>query len=155
MVIILVAVFPTPDLRNFRVHIARCCEGDMLLLVSDGVHDNLDPELRGSLPSQQKRGSASSQTCGDSTRADGAGVAEGAAAHTWAQWREAAPREYLAAIAKGRCNNLAQIIKTARTKKDVPRCVVEACKTLTESSRYFASFPFVLDGSFAHLATLA
>ena len=127
----------------------------MLLLVSDGVHDNLDPELRGSLPSQQKRGSASSQTCGDSTRADGTGVAEGAAAHTWAQWRETAPREYLAAIAKGRCNNLAQIIKTASTKKDVPRCVVEACKTLTESSRYFVSFPFVLGGSFAHLATLA
>lgn len=34
----------TPDLGNFTIHVTPCSKGDMLVLVSDGVHDNLDPE---------------------------------------------------------------------------------------------------------------
>ena len=33
-----------PDLGNFTIHITPCSHGDMFVLVSDGVHDNLDPE---------------------------------------------------------------------------------------------------------------
>jgi len=34
-----------PDLRNLQVHFCLIDEGDLLLAVSDGVHDNLDPEV--------------------------------------------------------------------------------------------------------------
>lgn len=34
----------SPDLGNFTIHVTPCSKGDMLVLVSDGVHDNLDPE---------------------------------------------------------------------------------------------------------------
>ena len=40
-----------PDLRNLFVHFCPCWEGDMLVLLSDGVHDNLDPVTRGLSPS--------------------------------------------------------------------------------------------------------
>lgn len=33
-----------PDLGNFTLHITPCSKGDMFVMVSDGVHDNLDPE---------------------------------------------------------------------------------------------------------------
>jgi serine/threonine protein phosphatase PrpC len=33
-----------PDLGNFTIHLTPCSKGDMFVLVSDGVHDNLDPE---------------------------------------------------------------------------------------------------------------
>ena len=34
----------SPDLGNLTIHVTPCSKGDMLVLVSDGVHDNLDPE---------------------------------------------------------------------------------------------------------------
>lgn len=40
-----------PDMRNFQVDLVACEEGDLLLLVSDGVHDNLDPRVLGFQPS--------------------------------------------------------------------------------------------------------
>lgn len=39
-----------PDLRNFDLYSATLDEGDLLIGVSDGVHDNLDPELLGITP---------------------------------------------------------------------------------------------------------
>ena len=39
-----------PDLRNFMLHFQECEEGDLLLIVSDGVHDNLDPQQLGLSP---------------------------------------------------------------------------------------------------------
>lgn len=33
------------DLRNFGLHLALLEEGDIIISVSDGVHDNLDPEV--------------------------------------------------------------------------------------------------------------
>jgi hypothetical protein len=40
-----------PDLRNLRVFFSPLCVGDLVLLVSDGVHDNLDPVVLGLPPS--------------------------------------------------------------------------------------------------------
>jgi len=40
----------SPDLRNIAVHYILCEEDDVILLVSDGVHDNLDPQTLGKLP---------------------------------------------------------------------------------------------------------
>ena len=39
-----------PDTRNFSLHTAVCEESDLLFFVSDGVHDNLDPEHLGFMP---------------------------------------------------------------------------------------------------------
>ena len=39
-----------PDLRNFELGFFPCASGDIILLVSDGVHDNLDPALLGFAP---------------------------------------------------------------------------------------------------------
>ena len=36
---------PEPDLRNLQYHFALLHEGDLIIAVSDGVHDNLDPEV--------------------------------------------------------------------------------------------------------------
>lgn len=39
-----------PDLRNFELGFFPCDEGDVIMIVSDGVHDNLDPEHLGYHP---------------------------------------------------------------------------------------------------------
>ena len=41
-----------PDLRNLDLYSTNCEKGDIIIGVSDGVHDNLDPELLGILPSE-------------------------------------------------------------------------------------------------------
>jgi len=40
-----------PDLRNLILYSFLCNEGDIIFIVSDGVHDNLDPRQLGKLPS--------------------------------------------------------------------------------------------------------
>jgi len=40
-----------PDLRNLMSYYSLLDEGDIVVAVSDGVHDNLDPQLRGLAPS--------------------------------------------------------------------------------------------------------
>jgi hypothetical protein len=40
-----------PDLRNLACYFWPCKEGDVLLLVTDGVHDNFNPQIMGKLPS--------------------------------------------------------------------------------------------------------
>ena len=39
-----------PTKRNFAVHSVICKPGDMLLMGSDGFHDNLDPQSLGKTP---------------------------------------------------------------------------------------------------------
>eukprot|EP01111_Echinosteliopsis_oligospora_P010742 TRINITY_DN3407_c0_g1_i1.p1 TRINITY_DN3407_c0_g1~~TRINITY_DN3407_c0_g1_i1.p1 ORF type:complete len:354 (+),score=93.88 TRINITY_DN3407_c0_g1_i1:108-1169(+) len=39
-----------PDLRNLKLYFAPCQENDILIIVSDGVHDNLDPCTTGKVP---------------------------------------------------------------------------------------------------------
>jgi len=39
-----------PDLRNVAVDYTMCEENDLILMMSDGVHDNLDPQILGKLP---------------------------------------------------------------------------------------------------------
>mmetsp|Transcript_3052 Transcript_3052/g.4142 ORF Transcript_3052/g.4142 Transcript_3052/m.4142 type:complete len:733 (-) Transcript_3052:739-2937(-) len=41
-----------PDLRNLNAGFALCSDNDIIIIVSDGVHDNIDPEVMGLLPSQ-------------------------------------------------------------------------------------------------------
>jgi len=39
-----------PDLRNLQLYYMPCAADDIILLVSDGIHDNLDPEAMGKKP---------------------------------------------------------------------------------------------------------
>jgi hypothetical protein len=39
-----------PDLRNLRLYFTPCEEHDLLMIMSDGVHDNLDPMTLGKSP---------------------------------------------------------------------------------------------------------
>jgi len=41
-----------PDLRNLEIYLSPCRENDIIILVSDGVHDNLDPQTLGMSPTQ-------------------------------------------------------------------------------------------------------
>lgn len=41
-----------PDLRNLRLYYATVAPGDLVIAVSDGVHDNLDPEQLGVPPNK-------------------------------------------------------------------------------------------------------
>lgn len=36
-----------PDLRNLSLYITPCVQGDFVFLMSDGIHDNFDPEMLG------------------------------------------------------------------------------------------------------------
>jgi len=40
----------TPDLRNLTLYFVRCHPGDLIIAMSDGVHDNMDPEQLGLKP---------------------------------------------------------------------------------------------------------
>ena len=40
----------SPDLRNLMVHSVDVCKGDIIFACSDGVHDNLDPQMQGISP---------------------------------------------------------------------------------------------------------
>ncbi|KAF2077306.1 hypothetical protein CYY_001372 [Polysphondylium violaceum] len=41
-----------PDLRNLKLYFTFCEENDIALIMSDGVHDNLDPIMLGKNPSE-------------------------------------------------------------------------------------------------------
>ncbi|EGC30847.1 hypothetical protein DICPUDRAFT_157374 [Dictyostelium purpureum] len=41
-----------PDLRNLKLYFTFCEENDIALVVSDGVHDNLDPIMLGKTPDE-------------------------------------------------------------------------------------------------------
>jgi len=43
-----------PDLRNLRYYFVELVEGDIVLLLSDGIHDNLDPQYLGVAPEDLK-----------------------------------------------------------------------------------------------------
>jgi hypothetical protein len=39
-----------PDLRNLSVHHIGCNEGDLVIICSNAVHDNFDPQVNGYNP---------------------------------------------------------------------------------------------------------
>lgn len=41
----------SPDVRNLRAYFELCREGDIIVAMTDGIHDNLDPKSLGKDPS--------------------------------------------------------------------------------------------------------
>jgi len=103
-----------PDLRNLFVTNYTVFEGDMLILVSDGVHDNLDPQLIGKSP--LKIDSSVGATSWDDLPPD-------ASERIKTLYRE---------------KKLARLIhKSQNTPASICQTVINYCETLTRPSREF------------------
>lgn len=103
-----------PDLRNLAFGCAEVQDGDILIAVSDGVHDNLDPATLGLVPSE---------------------VGLPGSAHE--DWKAVPKVEGAAARTKYMCRTLASIIsKLPRANPPlVAKAIVKHCQDVTEKSR--------------------
>lgn len=109
-----------PDLRNLDLRCELIDEGDIIIAVSDGVHDNLDPSMLGWTPSELHLAGST--------------------------WDEIPPEAAEAAKAKFREQRLANLLHTSGTPDErtghvplVEMCnsLVEYCMATTEKSRQF------------------
>mmetsp|Transcript_4681 Transcript_4681/g.16466 ORF Transcript_4681/g.16466 Transcript_4681/m.16466 type:complete len:882 (+) Transcript_4681:111-2756(+) len=109
-----------PDLRNLDLRCELIDEGDIIIAVSDGVHDNLDPSMLGWTPSELHLPGST--------------------------WDEIAPEAAEAAKSKFREQRLANLVHTAGTPDactghvplvDMCNALVEYCMATTEKSRQF------------------
>merc|ERR1712137_1281297 len=101
-----------PDMRNFRVNYCSLYTEDLLILVTDGVHDNLDPELLGKTPRE----------CGLDVD----------------QWEHVDMNDTRRAkIAFQEAKMIELIEKSKRTPQSVCDTLVEYCREVTRAGRLF------------------
>jgi len=104
-----------PDLRNLFVASATVRQGDLILVVSDGIHDNLDPELLGKFPSDLD----------DS-------IDEGT------NWKDLPPSLTARIKTRYREDTLASLINHTHTNpQDICQALVEYSRKVTYASRSF------------------
>jgi serine/threonine protein phosphatase PrpC len=104
----------TPDLRNLHLYLTHCKPGDMIILLSDGVHDNLDPELLGLDP-------------------DNIGL--GLTAKTWRELNRSVAEE---AKDRFRAEFIRKFIKQGHnTPVKLANALLQHCITTTQASRQF------------------
>lgn len=103
-----------PDLRNLAFGASEVSEGDILVAVSDGVHDNLDPATLGMVPSEL-----------------------GLAGQTHADWKDAPKEQATTLRTQFMCTSIAKIIsKLPRANPAlVAKAIVQHCQEVTEKSR--------------------
>jgi len=117
----------SPDLRNLDLYVEGCSEGDFILCVTDGIHDNFDPQLLGLQPKDLKIGLTQS------------------AEMTWSEAENAIPDDVDSAKSKYRCKLIEKEINRANksndwskvTCSDISQSVLEYCSKLTQSTRDF------------------
>lgn len=104
-----------PDLRNLAFGAAEVADGDILIAVSDGVHDNLDPATIGMLPSQLGF--------------------EGKTDH--ADWKNLPKAEGAVARTRFMCTTIAKIISGLPRANPalISKALVRHCQEVTEKSR--------------------
>eukprot|EP00727_Mastigamoeba_balamuthi_P011148 m51a1_g6656 hypothetical protein (613) ;mRNA; f:146103-148921 len=104
-----------PDLRNLALFHGHCDEGDMVLLVTDGVHDNFDPQMLGKTP-----------------REAAVSVGYTSAAPTWPEVdslsRERIKREHAQMMLK-------RVLQGAATPRAVCQAVHAYCRQTTRAGR--------------------
>lgn len=104
-----------PDLRNLAFGWCECAPGDILIAVSDGVHDNLDPPTLGMVPSDLGfEGKTNHEDWKDLPREDASAARTGYMCTTLGKIIDGLPRANPALIAKA---------------------VVRHCQEITEKSR--------------------
>jgi len=110
----------TPDLRNIDLFFEVFEEGDLILLLTDGVHDNLDPQYIGKSPKDMKIN-----------------------ASTWKEAEELYPDEAELAKTNYRNRLLEDIIDSFERKNketapyDICTYLAHHCETLTRNGREF------------------
>jgi hypothetical protein len=101
-----------PDLRNFKVDYYSLQTNDLLILASDGVHDNLDPQMLGKRPRDLQLDAKS--------------------------WAELPPKEGYEAKTCFQETKLAELINgCSRTPKDVCDTIAQYCDRVTAAGREF------------------
>jgi len=109
----------SPDMRNLELFIKPCEENDILVLVSDGVHDNYDPQHLGKLPTAFNIHSSS-----------------------WEEATKAAPEDVEDAKNQFRCQLLETQISDLDSQNklsppEICKLLLEYCRNITTSSRQF------------------
>jgi hypothetical protein len=100
------------DLRNLRIFFTTCNEGDIFVSVSDGVHDNFDPQYLGKKPSDA-----------------------GVDAVSWESIPPADLEKFKTKSAAAMLNEI--LVKQKLNVKDIVTAMVEHCWRTTEPSRKF------------------
>lgn len=104
-----------PDLRNLAFGACEVSDGDILIAVSDGVHDNLDPPTLGMTPSELGF--------------------EGKTDH--ADWKNLPKEDSSSARTKYMCTSIAKIISNLPRANPalIAKALVRHCQEVTEKSR--------------------
>lgn len=104
-----------PDLRNLAFGACEVSDGDILIAVSDGVHDNLDPPTLGMVPSE----------LGFDGKTD------------HADWKNLSKEESSAARTKFMCTSIAKIVSNLPRANPalIAKALVRHCQEVTEKSR--------------------
>jgi serine/threonine protein phosphatase PrpC len=102
-----------PDLRNLKIDFCICEAGDIIILVSDGVSDNFDPQHNGLMPLDL-------------------GMPK-------SDWKNVQNKEYaLKCKSQWSCVKIAQLINTVEVSPEsIVRVLLDYCVALTKSSRDF------------------
>lgn len=103
-----------PDLRNLSFSATEVNEGDIILAVSDGVHDNLDPITIGMVPKDL-----------------------GLVGDTFLSWKSIPKSDGAEIRTTHMCKTLCGIIEKLQTKSPIliAKAVVSYCQEVTEKSR--------------------
>jgi len=104
-----------PDLRNLNLFCASCVEGDIIFIVTDGVHDNLDPQHLGKLPKDMPR---EFNLVGD-------------------KWDDVNAEKAILAKNVFIKHHLEKLLEGATEPKDVTDRLIEHCVNLTAKSRTY------------------
>jgi len=100
-----------PDLRNLHLYFIECLAGETLMLMSDGVHDNLD-----------------AYSLGKSPRDIGLTVTD---------WKQANERESSIMKSKFMCNMASKMLSATKTPAEVAQTFVKHSIQVTTASREF------------------
>ena len=101
-----------PDIRNLQVFMAPCFTGDTIIVCSDGVHDNFDPQMHGLQPKDLNVDRE--------------------------QWEDCTPSQANAAKAEWRVNEMKRVVGTETPNvEEITTKFVEYCCKMNEPAQKF------------------
>uniref|UniRef100_A0A6B2KXS9 PPM-type phosphatase domain-containing protein n=1 Tax=Arcella intermedia TaxID=1963864 RepID=A0A6B2KXS9_9EUKA len=104
-----------PDFRNLGTYFQPCRTGDIIMLMSDGVHDNLDPENFGLLPNELE----------ENLNRD------------WKDWFAAGQKDVEKLKSDFSCKKLEELLAKVKnpTPQDVSALLIKHCLSMTQAKR--------------------
>eukprot|EP01125_Pyxidicula_operculata_P013189 TRINITY_DN4362_c0_g1_i4.p1 TRINITY_DN4362_c0_g1~~TRINITY_DN4362_c0_g1_i4.p1 ORF type:complete len:1108 (-),score=247.18 TRINITY_DN4362_c0_g1_i4:1087-4044(-) len=103
-----------PDLRNLKCYFYPCKPGDLVLMMSDGIHDNLDPEHLGLSPADVN-------------------------ITNYQKWSDIPSAEAELAKSEYQCKVIKNLLQTCEEKNPnkISTALVEMCLKITDKSRQY------------------